>query len=266
MLTLLICIIVATAKPVAAGEAPGTPMAPPQSAGWQTDLGVGMIFNPEFQGSDDYRMLPVPYFDVRYVDARGVRTFISVPQGVGQYLLRERLDNGSRFALSAALAPGFQNRDTDQFRGLETFGIGLEARLGAEYDTGPWSLQAGLAKAIIAGHEGMYGNISASYRFVLGRGTIAALGPSVRLGDDRYMAALYGVTPRESEASGINAFSASGGLESIGLQGFLSVPVSDKWRFTGVARFGRLLGDAGDSSLTIQPNQLFIVTALTRRF
>lgn len=246
-----------------AGEAPGRPPAP---SGWQYDLGVGLIANPEFQGSDDYRMLPVPYFDVRYVDEKGTKTFINVPQGFGRYFVRERLNNGNRFALSAAIAPGFQNRDAEDITGLETFGIGIEARIGAEYESGPWSVQAGLAQAVASGHEGMYGNLSANYRFILGRGAFAGIGPSLRFGNSNYMSALYGITPSESFASGLAVSDASAGLESVALQGLLSFPVGSKWRFTGVARAGRLVGDAGDSSLTLERSQFFLVTALTRRF
>lgn len=246
-----------------AGEAPARPPAP---TGWQYDLGLGLIANPEFQGSDDYRILPVPYFDVRYVDEKGTKTFFNVPQGFGSYFVRERTAGGNRFALSAAVAPGFQNRDVDDIPGIETFGIGLEARLGAEYDVGRWSLQAGLAQAIASGHEGLYGNLSASYRFILGRGAFAGIGPSVRFGNSNFMSALYGVTPSESLASGLAAFEAGSGLESVAFQGLLSFPVGSKWRFTGVARAGELVDDAGDSSLTVESSQFFLVAALTRRF
>jgi len=239
---------------------------PAQQPGWQTDLGVGLIINPEFQGSEDYRALAVPYFDVRYVDQQGVKHFFNVPQGLGTYLVRERTESGNRFAVSAALGPGFQNRDTDQFAGLDTFGIGIEARLGLEYDIGRWSLQSSVAQAVASGHEGLYGNLSANYRFILGLGAFASVGPNLRLGNSRYMSALYGISAPESAATGLSSFSAEGGLESAAIQGVLSFPVGRQWRLTGVARLGRLMGDAGDSSLTQEQNQFFVVTALTRRF
>lgn len=262
----LVALLPILSAAAVAQEALARETPPMPQTDWQTDLGVGLIVNPQYQGAEDYRLLPVPYFDVRYVDSRGTRLFFSVPQGLGGYLVRERLENGGRFVLSAAVAPGFQNRDPEDVDGIDTFGIGLEARIGAEYDTGPWSLQANLAKAVAAGHEGTYVNLSASYRFVFGRGAFAGIGPSLRLGNERYMSALYNVTPREAAASGLSAFDADSGVESVALQGILSLPVSDTWRFTGVTRLGRLVNDAGDSSLTAQPTQLFFVAALTRRF
>jgi len=249
-----------------AGEAPTRPTPPLPPTGWQTDLGVGLIVNPEYQGARDYRALPVPYFDVRYVDSQGTKLFFSVPQGAGGYLVRNRQANGNRLAISAAIGPGFQNRDPDDVEGIDTFGIGLEARLGAEYDTGRWSLQANVAQAIASGHEGLYANLSASYRFLLGNGSFLGIGPNLRLGDDRYMSALYGVTPRESAASGLTAFDAGSGLESVAVQGLYSAPIGNTWRLTTIARVGQLVNDAGDSSLTDRSTQLFFVAALTRRF
>ena len=87
-----------------------------------------VLLNPEYQGGDRYRVLAVPYFDVRYSDRRGVKTFFNVPQGLGTYVVRQRQSEGNRFAVSAALAPGFQNRVMTDFTGLDTFGVGLEAR------------------------------------------------------------------------------------------------------------------------------------------
>lgn len=238
----------------------------PSPTGWRSDIGLGIIVNPEYQGGDRYRVLAVPYFDVRYSDRQGVKTFFNVPQGLGTYVVRLRLPEGHRFAVSAALAPGFQNRDTTDFIGLDTFGVGLEARLGAELDMGNWSFRAGLAQGIVSGHGGLYGNLDASYRIRFGRGAFAGLGPSVRAGNGAYMSALYGVSPRESEASGLADYRASSGVESLAFQGIVSLPVGENWRLTSVVRLGELMDKATGSSLIMQPTQFFAVTALTRSF
>lgn len=118
----------------------------------------------------------------------------------------------------------------------------------------------------MSGHEGTYIDLFASYLFVLGRGVFAGVGPGLRLGNERCLSAIYGITDQESTASGLTAFDVDSGLESIAMQGILSFPVSDTWNFTGVLRLGRLMNNAGDSSLTARTNQLFFVAAMTRRF
>ncbi|MEM7708412.1 MAG: MipA/OmpV family protein [Pseudomonadota bacterium] len=242
--------------------------APPQAqAGWRADYGLGVIVNPEFQGSDDYRVLPVPYIDLRYVDSVGEKYFVNVPQGIGAWLVRQRSDDGRRsLDIGVALAPGFANRDDEDLPGLEDFGPALEARAYVRYGAGPWSLQASFSQAVASGHEGFYADLSAARRGRFGRGGFWSFGPTLRLGDGTYNSALYSVSVAESLTSGLSAYGASSGLESVALQGLVSLPVSKNWRWTGLLRGGRLLSDPADSPVVQDETQLFFITAFTRRF
>ncbi len=244
-----------------AGQPPGGP-----PLGWSTELGAAVIVNPAFQGSSSYDVQPVPYIDARYRDAKGVKYFANVPQGLGAYLYRHRTDGGARQAISLALAPGFANRDADALEGLDTFGISAELRLGWEYQSGPWALNATLSQALATGHEGLYAQLGASRRGRIGQRGFFAIGPTLRLGNRRYMDAFYGVTTTEANQTGLPRFSGSAGLESAGIQGLVSLPVGDRWRFTTLAQVNVLTSDAADSPITAQRTQLFFLAALTRRF
>jgi outer membrane protein len=251
-----------------AGETPRGVGAPSigRRLGWQADLGAAVIVNPEFQGGDAYRVLPVPYFDVRYVDREGTLLFANVPQGVGGYFLRRRDERGRGFSLGAALAPGFSNRDPEDFPGLDTFGTGLEARVLMDYGGTNWGAQARLARGVAGGHGGTYLDVGASWRRrIPGRG-LFALGPNLRVGDGQYMNALYGVTAAESQATGLAAFEAGAGLEAVSVQGLVGIGLSRRWRFTTIARVGLLTGDAADSSLAQTRTQVFFLSAVTRSF
>ncbi|MEO1035412.1 MAG: MipA/OmpV family protein [Pseudomonadota bacterium] len=248
-------------SPQATRAAPGGP-----PLGWSREFGVAIIANPAFQGSSSYDAFPVPYFDVRFADAKGVKYFGNIPQGFGGYVYRGR-DSGSVTSdIFVSIAPGFANREPDDIDGLNEFGAAVEARIGWEYGNGPWGLNATVAQALGTGHEGLYVELGASWRTRIGRRGFASLGPTVRLGDSQYMNALYGITNVESQRTGIGRFEADSGLESVGVQGILSVPVSETWRLTTVVGLSRLANDAEDSTLTEEPNQGFFLTALTRRF
>lgn len=241
--------------------------APQAQAGWRAEYGIGLIVNPEFQGSDDYRILPVPYVDLRYVDGKGEKYFANVPQGLGGWILRRRGDDGARsLDVGLALAPGFANRDDDDLPGLDDFGPAVEARAYVRYGAGPWSLQGAFSQAVASGHEGFYADLSAARRGRFGRGGFWSFGPTVRLGDGTYNGALYSVSATESLTSGLPAHDAGSGLESVALQGLLSMPVSKNWRWTGLLRGGRLFSDPADSPVVEEKTQLFFITALTRRF
>lgn len=234
--------------------------------GLSYELGFGAIVNPAFQGSSSYDTTIVPYFDVRYSDAKGLKYFGNVPQGFGGYIKRDRDGRGSQNDWFISLAPGFANRDSDELVGIDEFGPSAELRLGWEFARGPWALGATIAQAVATGHEGAYLDLNASWRKRLGQRGFFSLGPRIRIADRQYMDAFYGITPRESVTSGLAAFEAGAGIESVGVQGVLSVPLGDRWRFTTVAVLTRLQQDAADSTLIREPNQGFFLTALTRRF
>ena len=108
-----------------AEAAKARPPAPP--VGWQTQLGIGTIVNPEYVGSDEYQIIPIPYFDFRYLDERGTKFFANVPQGVGGYFYRQRdRQRGRRLDLGLSLAPGFNVRG-DEIEGLDYVAHGERA-------------------------------------------------------------------------------------------------------------------------------------------
>ena len=247
-------------------RAKGASRPPGMPAGWSRELGGAVIVNPSFRGSTSYNVLPVPYFDFRYRDAQGVKYFVNVPQGLGAYVVRRRDDKGTRQAISVALAPGFANRDAEDIDGLETFGPSLEARVGWEYSVRSWALGASVSQALGTGHEGLYAELNVSRRQRIGQRGFLAFGPRLRFGDDQYMNAFYGVTNRESIRSGLNAYEAQAGLDSVGFQAVLSLPAFGRWRWSTVAQVSVLASEASDSSLVEQDAQGFFLTALTRQF
>lgn len=236
--------------------------------GWQTELGIGVIVNPESVGGADYRLFPVPYFDFRYLDDKGTRFFANIPQGIGGYLHRNRdFTSGRFFNIAASIAPGFNVRN-DDIPGLKEVNIATEARLSVETGGRQWTANATLAQDIGSGHEGMYLDLSAARRGRVGSaGGFYAVGPVLRLGDSSYKDSLFAITPAESVSSGLPQYTAGAGLERLGLQGLLTLPVGQsRWRWTGIARASRLIDNAADSPVVEDKTQLFVLMSITRRF
>ncbi len=236
--------------------------------GWRNQFGVGVIANPKFVGSDEYNVTPIPYFDLRYFDAKGARYFANVPQGIGGYLYRSlNPAEGSFLRIGAALAPGFNVRD-DSIDGLEEVGVATEARLYLETGGRNWAATATLAQDVGSGHEGAYLDLSVALRgrFKDPRG-FYAVGPVLRFGDKHYKDSLFGVTPQDSIDTGLPAYTADAGVERLGLQGLVSVPLGrSKWRVTGLLRASQLIDNAADSPIIVDETQFFFLTAITRSF
>ncbi|MEE4277934.1 MAG: MipA/OmpV family protein [Halieaceae bacterium] len=257
------------ADSAAVAAASGLPSAAgAMRAGWRNQYGIGVIANPAFVGSDEYNITPIPYFDLRYFDQKGTRFFANVPQGIGGYMYRSRsLESGSFLNIGAAVAPGFNVRD-DSIEGLDEVGISTEARVYLESGGRNWGATATLAHDVGSGHEGTYLDLSAQWRgrFKDPRG-FYAVGPVLRLGDNTYKDSLFGVTAEDSIETGLPQYTADAGVERLGLQGLISLPVStSKWRFTALLRASQLIDNAADSPIVVDETQLFFLTAFTRSF
>ena len=239
-----------------------------REAGWRSQWGLGVIANPEFVGSDGYNVQPIPYLDFRYMDQKGTRYFANVPQGIGGFLYRHRNRESGGFAnIGAAIAPGFTVRD-DAPDGLDDVGLSVEARIYLEAGGRRWVAAATIAQDIGSGHEGAYIDLSAQRRGRLGKaGGFYAFGPVLRIGDEDYMEALFGIDRGSAEASGLPQYSADAGFERLGLQGLISLPIGrSQWRFTSLLRVANLIDDAEDSPIVEDETQYFFLAALTRPF
>ena len=283
--TLSLCLIGAAllaplpAAAQSAGQAPGTQAGAQAGAGaspaqrqrmptgWQVQAGAGVIVNPEFQGADSYQVLPIPFVDVSYRDAKGTKLFFNVPQGLGGYFVRHRdQDSGFQFNLGAGVAPGFINRGENDIPGLDSLNIAIEGRLYAEANWRNFSLTLTSAQALGTGHEGFWSELGASYQTRVGMRGFFRVGPTLRFVDNVYADSFYSISLRESEASGLDSFEAGSGIESIGLQSVLSVPIKGRWRWTAVAGANQLLGDFADSPVVQDETQLFFLSAVTYSF
>lgn len=275
LLFLVLCVAVGPAvaqedaDAAAVAAASGLPSAAgAMQPGWRNQFGLGVIANPKFVGSDEYNTRLIPYVDLRYFDATGTRFFLNVPQGIGGYAWRSRDRAAGRFFnVGAAVAPGFNVRD-DSIPGLDEVGIATEARVYLEAGGRSWAASATLAQDLGSGHEGAYLDLSVALRGRLKdpRG-FYAVGPVLRFGDTTYKDSLFGITPEDSGNTGLPVYKAEAGVERLGLQGLVSLPLgSSKWRLTGILRASQLIDNAADSPIVVDETQLFFLTALTRSF
>lgn len=236
--------------------------------GWRNQWGVGVIANPKFVGGEDYNITPIPFLDFRYMDEKGTKYFANVPQGLGGFFYRSRNPReGAFFSAGAAIAPGFNVRD-DSFDGLDEIGVSTEARLYLEAGGKRWVAAATLAQDVGSGHEGAYLDLSANYRGRFQRGrAFYAVGPVLRIGDDTYKESFFSVNASESAQSGLPEFAADAGVERVGLQGLVSMPLGQsKWRLTTILRASTLIDDAADSPIVEDDAQFFFLTSFTRPF
>lgn len=241
--------IVTAATPALAQEKPDKDV-------WSVTLGAGSLLSPTFEGDDDYRVSVLPNVQVSYGDA----FFASVQEGVGYRVIDtgvlragpiarlrfSRDENGDQpFAVTGD--------DTNDLAGLGDISTSIELGGFVEYDFGEITISAE-ARQAASGHEGLVADVGARWKgrsMAFGPPLIWSIGPRLRLVDDTFNAAYFGVTNTQSAASGLPTYTASGGLHSYGLGATTIIPIDrdGRWTAVAIAGYDRLMDSAADSPL-----------------
>jgi outer membrane protein len=228
----------------------------PDREGWSATLGAGVLYSPTYEGDDDNSLSVLPNIQIRHGDT----FFASVQEGIGYNLVNTDAfkigpiakvrfsrdeEGGQTFAVSG--------EETSDLIGLGDVDTSVEVGGFISYEIGDVTLGAE-ARQAVSGHDGMVVDLGARWkgRTVSSRQSILwSVGPRLRLVDDTYNAAYFGVTAQQAIASGLPQYDAGGGLHSYGIGATAVVPFdkAGKWSAVFIAGYDRLAGDAGDAPL-----------------
>jgi outer membrane scaffolding protein for murein synthesis (MipA/OmpV family) len=210
---------------------------------WRQAYGGGLAVQPSYIGSKRDKIMPTPFFDVRYEDL----AFLSVGEGVGVNLLR---GDGFRAGVAVGYDLGRNTHDDPRIRNLPNVAVAAEPKIFAQYFLSPVVLTLDLRKGI-GGNNGIVGDVGAYVPIPLNKANSLILfaGPSVTLADGNYMKSYFSVSPESSRISGLRAFDAGGGLANAGAGTTLLYLLGDHWLVESNVAYQRLLGDAGRSPI-----------------
>ncbi len=96
-------------------------------------------------------------------------------------------------------------------------------------------------------HEGFLISASARYFLPVSRALTLSAGASLTYGSSDYMQTYFGVDANNAARSGLNQFSAEGGIRDIRFPLMAIFSLNPKWHITGGAIISLLTGDAADS-------------------
>lgn len=218
-------------------------------------VGVGGVYGPSYEGSDDYVFSPFP---IVQGSLRGIG--INPRQGgVALDLIRGAKEDKVSLSFGPlATYSGNRRRQIEDpvvraaGKLKSALDVGFSAgftinRLLNDYD--------GLTVAVDAewnvnkAHRGAEVSPQIGYTTPLSRGVLLAVGVSAEHVDDDYADYYYGVTPAQSLASGLPTFAAKGGWVSYGANALVGVDLDGDLLNGGFALFAlgsysRLTGDA----------------------
>lgn len=98
-------------------------------------------------------------------------------------------------------------------------------------------------------YDGWIGDVTVSYQLPVGRRLTLMAAASASYADDNYAETYFGINATGAAASGLQAFTAEGGIKDVGVSLTASYALSDRWSVVGYGGFRRLLGDFADSPI-----------------
>ncbi|MDO5605746.1 MAG: MipA/OmpV family protein [Paracoccus sp. (in: a-proteobacteria)] len=219
------------------------------------DLGLGARSKPEYLGAADNEAKPwVILRNFQYSAAGQPDRDGGGPQGFSwgpDFELVNKRDTGSD-------AP-------ERLRGLDKIGYGLELGLEAGYRTGPVRFYTGARKAV-GGHKGVTGELGLSYTFEPAPNWSVISAFEARYGNSTYMDAYFGVSEAESQRSGLREHSAGSGMSAYAASIEARYRATDNWSLLGRVEAERLTGDAADSPIVADRDQVTLGLGVVRSF
>ncbi|MFI4954727.1 MAG: MipA/OmpV family protein, partial [Gammaproteobacteria bacterium] len=208
---------------------------------WEVTIGLAPLIAPEYEGADEYRVIPIPLVDVEYKDTY----FFNFYRGLGVNVINTRQIQAGP-VMTYRL---WQDEDSNPaLRGLGDIPGTLElggfinyylprVRFGADIKQG------------VNGHRGAIANFSMEAYGKIGEKIHYAIGPRYAWADQSYMQTYFGIDNSQSTRSGLDAYFPGAGSKEVGVGGFLAYAFDEHWRISTFGRLTRLLDPAADSPI-----------------
>ena len=226
-------------------------------------IGVGGAIIPSYEGSDDYRIIPIAQARGKVHDfafwTRGTALYVdAIPNTDGNGVDFElgpvvniRLDRSSRKAIKDDAVRALGKRDVAVEVG-GFVGIGKTGVITSAYDN--LSARVAITKDVAGAHEGYVITPAIEYVTPLSTTTFVGLGVSADYVGKKYGRYYFDVTQAEALASGLPAYGRAGGgsgFRKVNLNltagKSLSGDLRHGWAVFAVGGYSRMLGKYADS-------------------
>lgn len=223
---------------------------------WKVILGGGVRVAPKYEGSNEFKALPVPFVSAVFGDALRVD-----PRGASVNVFKT---HGFSFSARVGYDLGRQEDDSDRLRGLGD--IDASAVVGARvgYETGPIEFYTAINRNI-GGSDGFQAKFGADAQWRYQRFLFTA-GLSGTWADERYMQSYFGITAQQSAASGLAAYNIGAGFKRVDAETSLTYLIDKNWLVRGQLGVGYLLGDAGNSPIVQTKTQPYGMLTVGYKF
>ena len=208
---------------------------------WRVGLGAGLAAQPNFQGSDKYRLHPTLFVFAGY------GPFFIGFGGAGVNFYRAP---GLRIGAIVSLGQGRDESTDARLTGLGNVDRTVLAGLFAVHATRSYLARVATYTDVGGEHHGTLARFDVFGRFRTGEHLGFFAGPGLTWGNSQYNQTFSGVTDEQSLRAGLPAFSTGSGINNVRLTAGTNYRVAPNWRLFGGLTASRLAGDAAASPIT----------------
>ncbi len=241
------------------GTVTGDPAVPNS---WRWTLGLGAGIAPDYEGSEDYDVVPIPLARAQ----KGYR--------FGQLLglkIESNLVNHPNWRIgpSANYRQGYNDVSDKRVDNLTDRGSSFELGLKGGYvfqfeqlflpnPSLDFSLE--FLHDVSSGHEGWVLTPSVTYSAALSDSWNMSLGGETTYASGNYMSHYFSVNASEAANSGLDNEDADADFKDLAVNLGLNYEITDNWGLNILGQYKRMLGDASDSPVVDdqgEDNQFF---------
>jgi outer membrane protein len=224
---------------------------------WGLVIGAGALYAPEYEGSADFKVSPIPAVSVTYGDWLAID-----PSGLSITVFDQ---GGLSLAATVGYEVGRDQDDSDLLKGLGDIDFAATVGAAAAYNWNALKIYAEIDQTI-EGSESLVGKFGAEYGMQLNDKVMLSAGMSGTLANKKHMQSYFGVTGTQSASSGLQEYKAEAGLKRLDFTVSAIYVANENWFVRGEAGMGILMGDAADSPIVERKTQPSIMTFVGYKF
>ncbi len=202
-------------------------------------IGAGASATPAYEGSNAYRILPVPIIDASHgrlffdsIDGLGIKVIESGPITVGG---------------SVTYVAGYRRRDAPA--GVGRLSDAAGGRMFGAYQRNGFLLSLGATKSFAGGTHGMTADATMSYTAKLAPRFSVTPSVTTTWANAKYNDRYFGIDATQAQSSGFDAFSAGRGFKDVSAGLTAKYAVSPHWILFANAAGRGILGNDADSPI-----------------
>jgi len=214
---------------------------------WDIRLGLGAQIQPEYEGGDEMKGMPLPVINIKYKDIAWLR---GPMLGVNAFTWQ-----GPRETDKLQLGPavryqrGRDQDDSDDLRGTGNIDPGLEAGFFITYGIGQWTVGMTMFQDVSSSHDGFTVRPAVGHMAQLSQKWQLRSELYATYASDDYMETFFGINATQAARSGMRQYQAEASFKDIGLLFDIDYALTKKWALTTRVGFKKMMGDAADSPL-----------------